>query len=98
MSKLPGHGDQNKRQKTNQNRLTMSMTRSVSFVSNAFFILSLLFLIYLLALLSIDELNFLMMSLMMIGMDPGPLIRALFHFPLMNLLVLLENPLFVFMA
>ena len=36
-----------------------------------------------------------MMSLAMMGLTPGPLVRALFFFALMNLLVLLYTPLVV---
>ena len=39
-----------------------------------------------------------MMSLTMMGLDPGPLVRALFHFSLMNPLVVLANLLVVFVA
>ena len=35
------------------------------------------------------------MSLTMMGLTPGPLLRALFLFSLMNLLVMLETPLVV---
>ena len=36
-----------------------------------------------------------MMSLTMMGLDPGPLVRALFRFALMNPLVVLMNILVV---
>ena len=39
-----------------------------------------------------------MMSLTMMGLDPGPLIRTIFHFDLMNTLVVLENLLVVFLV
>ena len=38
-----------------------------------------------------------MMSLTMMGLDPGPLVRALFHFTLMNPLIVLVDLLVVFM-
>ena len=40
----------------------------------------------------------LMMNMMMVGLDPGPLVRGLFRFALVNTLVALENPLVVFVV
>ena len=39
-----------------------------------------------------------MMSLTMMGLDPGPLVRAILHFSQMNLLVVLVNMLVVLVA
>ena len=38
------------------------------------------------------------MSLMMMGLDPGPLLLALFLFTLVNPFVVLDNPLVVFVS
>ena len=63
-----------------------------------FFVLLRFFLTDLLQLLIFNELDFLMMSLKMMGLDPGLLVHALLLYAMINLLVVLENPLVVFVA
>ena len=41
---------------------------------------------------------FFMMNLTIMDLDPVPLVRAIFHFSLVNLLLVLVNPLAVFVA
>ena len=80
---------------TNQNHSTMSLTSTVSYLSNTFSLYCVYFcLIYCIWYHSMNQISS-MTSLTMMGLTPGPLVRALFHFALLNLLVVLENLLVV---
>ena len=77
---------------TNQNRLTMSITSPFYCVSNAFSLYPVsLCLIYCNWYHSTNQIRSIV-SLTIMGMTPGPLVRALFLFALMNPLVVLETP------
>ena len=76
----------------------MSLTSSISFVSNTFYLYRVYFYLINWNFYNYSYNIFSMMSLKIMGLDPGPMVRALFLFALMSLLVVLENLLVVFVA
>ena len=79
----------------NHNRLTMSLTSPVSYVSDIFYLYRVYFLWVFCNLHHPTNQIRPMMSLTMMGLTLGPLVRLLFLFTLMNTLFVLENPLVV---
>ena len=82
----------------NQNRLTMGLTSHLYCLSDALSSYHVSFNLIYLNWCHLTNYISSTMSLTMMGMDPGLLVRALFYFTLANTLVLLENPLVVSVA
>ena len=75
----------------NHNQLTMSMKSPVSCVSDTFFVCGASFCLIYWNCYHLTNQILSMMSLTMMGMTLGPLVRALLPFTLMNMLILLET-------